>query len=177
MDYVFWYINGGWYLKIDTIEKLLDYVKNTNKQWENVFLSLVNSKEFNKYGVEHADKIACSVGFYGINHKLSALQATNDFRYNVFRDQLNELCNDNIILINRNNGYYSIKKDSEKPLQFYVSKEFKFPKFSKDDIRIKKFPLGNHYYAYIGNVQLRNKDKVKWNSYEEALDFASKYIK
>ena len=57
--------------------------------------------------------------------------------------------------------------------QFCRRKELIFPSFSEADIRIKKFSQGgSHWYAYIGDVQLKNGEKQKWNSYEAAKEFA-----
>ena len=51
-----------------------------------------------------------------------------------------------------------------------------YPNFKRHDIRITKFPMGEHYYAHIGDLELKNGDQIKWNSYQEAFEFASKYI-
>lgn len=48
----------------------------------------------------------------------------------------------------------------EKNWYFRISK--------KNDIRIKKFPYGNHYYAYIGDMQVKDGNIIKWNTYEDA---------
>ena len=36
--------------------------------------------------------------------------------------------------------------------------------------------MGEHYYAYIGNMQVRDGDILKWNTYEEAYSKALEYI-
>ena len=37
---------------------------------------------------------------------------------------------------------------------------------------MKQFPGGEHYYAYIGDMQVRDGDTLKWNSYQEAYEMA-----
>ena len=36
--------------------------------------------------------------------------------------------------------------------------------------------MGNHYYAYIDDVQVRDGDKLKWDSYDEAYSYASSLV-
>lgn len=44
MEYTFVFIDGCWYLKISTLEELMDYVKMTDNHWEKVLSNLVNIK-------------------------------------------------------------------------------------------------------------------------------------
>ena len=59
---------------------------------------------------------------------------------------------------------------------FVRRKELVFPNFKRDEIRIKKFPNGEHYYAYIDDMQVRDGDTLKWNTYEEAYNQALSMI-
>jgi hypothetical protein len=51
-----------------------------------------------------------------------------------------------------------------------------FPKYHEQDIHIARFPDGQHYYAYIGDMQVRDGDILKWDTYDEAFAQAQKYI-
>ena len=147
MEYTFVFIEGCWYLKISTLKELMDYVKITNNHWEKVLSNLVNSKEFVQGGERHAGPVESSNGLYGSN-------------------------NGNVIVVNKNGGYFMLDKDKQGVYsQWWKRDRIEFPEFKRKDIRIKKFPLGNHWYAYVGDMQIRDGDKIKWNSYEEAYEY------
>lgn len=55
-----------------------------------------------------------------------------------------------------------------KTVQFCRRKQLVFPHFKREEIRIKQFRGGRHWYAYIGDVQLRDGDCLKWNTREAA---------
>lgn len=56
--------------------------------------------------------------------------------------------------------------------QFVWRRHLAFPNYSVNDIRIKQFEGGSHFYAYLGDTQLRDGEKLKWSTYGEAYDFA-----
>ncbi len=60
--------------------------------------------------------------------------------------------------------------------QFCRRKSLVFPNFKKSDIRIRKYDYGSHYYAFVGDMQVRDGDKLKWNTYEEAYLNAEKLV-
>lgn len=62
-------------------------------------------------------------------------------------------------------------------VQFCRRKELVFPDFKQEDIRIKRFHGGEHWYAYIGDMQVRDEGRVKWNTKEEAQAAAEKLVK
>ena len=53
-------------------------------------------------------------------------------------------------------------------VQFCRRKELVFPNFKREDIRLKQFNDGRHWYAYVGDMQLRDGDCLKWNTREAA---------
>ena len=61
--------------------------------------------------------------------------------------------------------------------QFVWRSHLAFPDYSVNDIRIKQFEGGTHFYAYLGDAQLRDGEKLKWNTYGEAYDFAAAVVK
>lgn len=182
MEYTFVFLNGGWWLKVSTVKELAAYLTETDSRWENALNNLLNSKEFTKYGNEHAGAIATSIGFFGANNGLNGLDATLAFKEQIIQDQLSEIKNGNIVLINKVGGYWTLKPeeasgDTKVYSQWCRKKELVFPNFTKKELKIKKFPLGNHWYAYLGDIQIRDNDKVKWNTYEEAYEYAKQFIK
>ena len=51
-----------------------------------------------------------------------------------------------------------------------------FPTFCRSDIRAEQFKGGKHWYAYIGDMQVRNGDIMKWDTEEEARRAAEKLV-
>ena len=51
MSYTFVLKNGGWWLKISSLEELVEYYKNTkgSTKWWNVFDNYIKGKEFHEY--------------------------------------------------------------------------------------------------------------------------------
>lgn len=84
------------------------------------------------------------------------------------------MCDGNTIYINKNFGWNVADKEIE---QFIHKNNFDFPIMKSEKIKIKQFPMGVHFYVFIDGVQLRQKDNLKFDSYQEAFEFAQKYIK
>lgn len=175
MEYTFIFMDGGWWLKIRTVEELASYIMAADSRWENALDNLLNSKEFTRRGTKHADTLATAIGFYGINRGLNGIDATTSLREQLVNNQLDEIRNGRTLLVNKNGGYFALK--DEKYSQWCRKKELSFPDFDKKDLKIERFPMGKHWYAYLGNMQIRDNDKSKFNSYEEAYEYAQQFIK
>lgn len=174
-EYIFVWKYGGWWLKINTPEQLFDYYEKTEGRWSQAFSNLINSKEFVKSGKKHADTLSYYIGTYGANRHLNPIQATVSVRTELMKNQLNSLLECGEIYINSCGGYHGKSEDKEYS-QFVRRKEFVFPDFKENEIKIEKFPGGSHFYAYIGDMQVRDGDTLKWNTYEEALSKAKELI-
>lgn len=50
--------------------------------------------------------------------------------------------------------------------------------FTKDDIRIFQWGKGNgfHFYAYVGDIEVKVGDGIKWETYEQAYKEALRYV-
>lgn len=175
MDYLFVYINDNWYLKISSVNELINYYKSKGimDKWTKEYINLVNSKEFCN-GTKHCNEIGMAIGMLGVREGLTPFEATNTLIQEIFNNQLELLLQGYDLYINAKGGYFM---DKEKPyIQWYRKNTIDFPYFTKDQIRIKRFPMGTHYYAYIGNMQVYDGDINKWDSYKAAFDYATKYL-
>ena len=48
---------------------------------------------------------------------------------------------------------------------------------AKEDLVIKQWPQGKHWYAQIGNVDVKDKEgNMKWNTYKGAKDASHEFI-
>ncbi len=176
MKYLFVFKNNTWWLKIKDVDALFDYSDKTGGRWENAFNSLIHSKEFYKDGKEHASNLAFTIGTYGSRRGMNAIEAVADFRASILKSQIDLLLEGYTLFINENGGYHCNFEGDEPYSQFIWRNEFVFPNFSKSEIRIKKFPGGEHFYAFIGDMQVRDGDTLKWNTYEEAMAQAQKVV-
>lgn len=175
IEYLFVFKNGGWWLKISSINELFDYHEKTDVRWESAFSNLIHSKEFFRDGNEHCNALALAIGMYGSRNKINALDATVAIKSQVLSTQLDLLLKGYDIYINSSGGYHMEKGKNYK--QWYRKKKLIFPNFKKDELKIKKFPMGTHWYAYIGDMQLRDGDTVKWDKYEDAYNYAQQFMK
>lgn len=190
MDYLFVWDekNGGWWLKLDSIEKVVDYHQKTSNRYAgalDLFMRL-----YNKTGSVHG--VMDAVMDLPIEERFE-LMASRDFKYMqaaIMQAQKVDQANifDGFRFLNMEIGMKEME-DIRKygacfinPVggstfgieysQFFRRKELVFPDFKREDIRIKQFTNGMHWYAYIGDMQVRDGDTLKWNSREEAYNRA-----
>lgn len=81
---------------------------------------------------------------------------------------------DRAVLINRYGGWHPGPKSGYK--NWCHKDKLIFPDFKKNQIRVSKFPDGAHFYTYIDDLQVRDGDILKWNTYDEAYNHALAYI-
>ena len=175
MSYTFICTNEKeWYLKISTVEQLLEYWDSVfNKRLKDAFDGIMETKEFGR-GMRHCDEIQAAIGFMSRGERISYKEAYEKILFDTRLAQYKEIDKGNTVYVNRKLGWNSDNKETE---QFIHKKEFEFPVMKKDRLKIEKFPLGNHFYVFIDGVQIRQGENLKFNTYKEAEQFASKYIK
>lgn len=171
MSYTFVYNQkDGWWLKITKIEELMSYWEHYTNMFEESVARLPQTKEFGR-GMQHANNIDTLIGFYAKSHKILFEDAKTEILCDIKKEQYKALNEKGVIYINKKHGWNSVVRETE---QFVHRNELVFPDFQKGKIKIERFPLGNHYYVFLDDVQLRDGDKLKWNSPEEANEFAEK---
>ena len=169
--------NAGYWLKISSVDELVEYIKITNPtRYGKAFENYVFGKDYGGITNSHgphldAEPLTQAIVMNAQNMKskydtaMNIFQAIESFSSMVAMNMLNSLQETGAIYINRVGGYHGYYKDS-KENGFVRRKELVFPDFKKDEIRIKKFSNGEHYYAYIDDMQVRDGDTLKWNTYE-----------
>lgn len=192
IDYLFVW-DKGWWLKINTIEKLADYYEHilptryagainlytdilTNKDKnEGVFdyimrkpieerIKIMQTKDFQLMymairNAEERDNMTFLDGIRAINLEMGE----SDLKY---------IREDGAVYFNRVGG----KTFSVNYVQFCRRKNLVFPDFKESDIRVKQQTGGRHYYAYIGDMQVRDGDILKWNTFDEAYKRAYELV-
>ena len=187
MEYLFVFANGGWWLKIDSADKLVDYHRQTNVRISEAF------DLFSQLHEEAGDvnKIMDVVASYPTQKRLALMQTR---AYKIMQAAMIEAGNiggnifDGFRCLNMEVGSKELRDIHEygatyinrvggstfglEYTQFYRSKKLVFPDFRREDIRVKQYTGGNHWYAYVGDMQVRDGDTLKWDSYEEAYNRA-----
>lgn len=188
IEYLFVYDGKQWWLKLTEAEQIIDYHKQTSgryegainlymklkqdgKEWYNLLddmplqerIKTMESKDF-KYlqcAIIKAQQVEGNIfdGFRCLNMEIGAAE-------------LEDMREHGAVFINPAGGHtWGIET-----VQFCRRKQLVFPDFKKEEIRVKQFKGGRHWYAYIGDMQLRNGDQLKWDTQEAAQSAAEAMI-
>lgn len=179
--------NQGWWLKLGSIQELEEYIKITNPTvYGNVFENYIYSKDYNDFKPRknptyshspHPDEtsLTYAVCSHAARQHTNIINGIMSFAYESAMHKLQTIETYGCIFINENGGCHA-DYDGEHQYEFVRKSELVFPDFKKQDIRIRQFPGGTHFYAYIGKTQVRDGDTLKWNTYEEAYKQALHYL-
>ena len=172
--FTFVYKDGVWWLIIRTIDELVDYNEKTSTSTSNQIINGLKSlivKGFDK--VDHYNAAEYLIRLHVKSNNTGICQATEDLLCKKTNAQIKCLLKENNVYINRLGGWNYGKNDFS---QWFDSDKMIFTDFTKNDIKIEQFYNGEHYYAYINSMQVRDGDTLKWNTYEEAYNKALEYV-
>lgn len=188
MEYLFIFDeeSKGWWLKIDTIEKLNDYHEKTGSgRYDRALemylheghpydiLEKLNQEERIKKMQDKDFKRLQVAVMQAERGERTILDGFRCLNLEVGMGQMRALEEYGAIYINCVGGYTFGLHYS----QFCRRKNLVFPDFKESDIRIKKYgDGGNHYYAFIDDMQVRDGDILKWNTREAAYNMALKVL-
>ena len=163
--------NGkAWMLVIDSIEKLNDYMDMVwDIRWKDLEYDIARLRE----------KLHPTSDIIDICYVLARAKGTNvlqefwALRETQVKDMTHLILEGKTLYINTAGGY---TPNMENVTNRYNSEKLRWPVFGEDDIRIKQWPGGTHYYAYIGPVQVKIGDTLKWSSESDARTAAMAYV-
>lgn len=185
------FVHNGtcWWIRIESPEQLLEYLKATDshRYGDNIMRILRRHNQGHTSEDNH--------GMYPVSDAIEALwrnsgkgifEIAGKLMINCHNTYYNLLDEFGFVDINECGGCNSF---SEKVKAVKYSDKLVFPHYSVKDIRIKTYkneelkvgtvrPSGYkyHYYAYLGDINLKDGDKVKWDTYQEAYDFAKQFV-
>jgi len=175
MKWKFFHNGDGWWLRIESVEELIEYQKHDNRG----SLALDRYLQHELNGAK-LDNLSLALQMIGQKENCTAFAAASKFQLKFYETYLRHLQEDGFININCMGGCNSIDWEMK---QVIYKDNLSFPSFTKNDIVIKTFkPVDYrsnyeyHFYAYLGNFQLTDGNKVKWNTEKEARDFAERFI-
>lgn len=187
MEYLFIFDeeSRGWWLKIDSIEKLVDYQEKTGSgKFDGAMEMYIREGHpyeiLGKLTVEERIKKMQDKDFKRLQAAVMQAEKGGRTILDGFRclnleigmGQMKTLEQYGAIYINCVGGYTFGLRYS----RFCRRKNMVFPNFKKSDIRIKQFEGGEHYYAFVGDMQVRDGNELKWYSHEEAYNKAFEVI-
>lgn len=170
MKYVFMYNGFGWFLKTDSTEILDDYLRFIwDIREKELVQELKQAKDYQHTTSEVAATVMFMAKLHGTNPK-EYFQALKAFQSETMKQALAEGMT---LYVNSKGG---CTFHLENIMNRYETKELCWPVFTENDIRIKKWPGGSHYYAYVGPVQVKCGNTLKWSTEEQARDVAMFYV-
>lgn len=182
-EWLFVYGDGGWWLKITDVEQLTEYHKRIDsKRYGGALLMYKDGKRPENMSLEERIRASMEGSRDFMLMQAAIIQAQNiegtfldgirALNMEVGMKELKDIREHGAVYINRVGG----STFSVNYTQFCRRKELIFPDFRKEDIRLEQFRGGRHWYAYIGDMQIRNGTESKWNTKEEARRAAEAII-
>lgn len=172
-------IHLGWWLQITSVDELIEYQDKHSGKYGRALLNILRDKELGADTCTHGPYIkdlslSQAAYYHAINQSISPVASLMSISYQTSMNQLDALQKHGAIYINSVGGWnWSLTSEVK---QYLWKDDFVFPNFTKDDIRVSKFPGGTHYYAHVGPMEVRDGDTVKWFSYDEAYRHAAACI-
>jgi len=159
--------------------KLIKSVKDLN----NIFISLCKEEikkclqDFHRFyinGSHLTNKISCAVKLLAETYEISPMVAIKEFYLKRYKAMLNQILKGNIIVLKENNSWFPITDKN----RYKIEKDSKQEKYTEKDIKISRWEGGRHYYAKVGNIQVKDEfDNIKWSSYDIAYTYALEFLK
>lgn len=180
----------GWWLKITDMETLLAYVSKSqgNPRIEKAFnmytrLHTIGQQSYPKKSVREVleelpqkermeymlDPSGAWNTMYGAIMEAEKVGGTilDGFRclnIGVGATYMRHIKEDGVCFINRYGGCNAIIEYDD----FCKKNDLVWPDFNRNDIRVKQFPGGKHWYAYVGSMEVHNGDTLRFPSKSEA---------
>lgn len=125
------------------------------------------------------DKRTRAVVMYGQKNSLSIFDAIQGFEGMIASQRIGLIEEYGAIYLNRVGGH-TFMHHTDIEYAVIRRKKLTWPDFKRSEIRVKSFEGGEHFYAYIDDVQVKqgrgNDTIMKWDTYDEAYRAALSYI-
>ena len=169
--FVFLYNGYGWFLKLDSLDMLNRYVKEI---WDIRKAECLSDLERIRNKLHSTSDIATLCQILADVKGTDTWQEFEVLRESQYAEMTRMILEGSTLYVNANGGYSMTMGEAVNRCE---SETLMWPVFSEKDIRIKKWPGGDHYYAYIGPIQVKESDTLKWDSESDARMAAIRYVK
>ncbi len=188
MEYLFVLSDkGGWWLKIDSVKQLEDYHKKTDEARYEATLDRIlhgedpyellekapDIKERIRLMEDPSFKFLQAAYLKAGQLNCSVLDGVRAFKIEAGMHELRLIKQSGAVYFNSSGGCTSDLSYT----QFCRRKELIFPDFTEKDLRYVRYPNGGrHWYVFIGDMQVKDGMRSKWNTREEAERIAKKVL-
>ena len=170
MKHTFIWNGSSWWLKISTIEEMCDYL---NVEWDRRKQACLEDKERVKKKFHSSNYLTGACDVISTVKYISFNEALDGLQKQLYKNWYQFLLEGKTIFVNGVGGYNL----SQEIKRAYQKEGYDFPCFSEKDIRITQWPNGIHFYAYIGDLEIKDElGNIKWNTRTEAEEQARKYV-
>lgn len=161
----------AWWLELGTMEQLAGYLSATNGRYAGAMLRHLRDQGENPggTGLLALARMRASRQGESVADALAGLSGDKALRL------ASAMAEHGRVYVNSAGGW-NWGTGLGEPEACLRSKSLAWPDFTEADIRVSRFPGGRHWYAYVGQVQVRDGGKVKFNTRAEALERAKRYI-
>lgn len=183
MKWNFFWNGYAWWLKITDVHQLAEYLDRTDSDRFGGTMMGVAYRHMDKKDTDYENSLQQALDVLYRNSGQDLLTTTGQFRVDAHRSYFRNLTEKGFVNINKLGGCNACNW----PEQIKITRdELIFPSFTRKDVVIKTWQNTErqipgyedkyryHYYAYLGNVQLTDGDKTKWDSKAECEAFLDK---
>lgn len=184
------FVHNGlcWWLRIETTEQLMDYIKATTERRFGMSMYNVADRvrSGNRKDGHNTNQVEDAIETLWRSSGESLMDTTG---------RLMVACHDTYFKLLQECGFVDINSVggcnsfTPRPKAVEYREKLIFPHYTEKDITIKTWELTDkqnyinrgpgykyHYYAYLGDIQLKDGNKEKWDTYDEALTFARTFL-
>jgi len=162
----------GWYLLIDNIDSLMDFIDYRKRKLVKVYFDLKNRKSEKGGHYFSADQTLIGITMEHTERKTitddaNVLDSLTDGYVRFYNAKEK-------FVVNPNCFSYRDIDDTFEILETYSSKELVFPnKYTEKDIVVQQWMNGKHWYVRVGNYDLKD----KFITYEKGYEAGKELIK
>ena len=172
--------DAGWWLKLRNLQELDAYLSATNNKYGRAFQNYLQDGQFQPSQVGHGKHIGemplTQAAYYGgINRGMSMVESMADLANRTAKCMADAIAEHGYVYVNANGGWNSLPVQPD-PGDFVHNRNLVWPNFTERDIKISQFPGGEHWYARVGPVEMRNGDSFRFYSREAARAAAETYL-
>ena len=166
--YTFVFKHGGWWLFCTDLKTLEDFHAATDGViFGDALRFRLDTKDQYHSTYGRSATLDRAIELIAEDNHSSYFEAAEILHKTIIHQQADAIKKEGGIYINPVGGYHCVSsKPTNHPI--YRSEKLVWPKLTKRDIKISKFEGGQHYYAKVGTVEVKDANGIKWNTYEEA---------
>lgn len=188
--------SGIWWLRIETMEEFLAFVKEKGgfvqkgadmllrvmrlqegktKPDDDIFSMMENLTPEQRFGLMQEDMAGWNIlrgALLAAEDGMTVLDALRNLNMQFGISYAERLRRDGVLFLNQVGGC-TIPFPYE---NFCFREQLVWPDFTERDIHVKQFPGGRHWYAYLGEIEIKYNGIKRFGTQKEAYDAAASLL-